>query len=324
LTDSSVRVYTGEALAAYHFGAAHPFGPERYPSFLARFQDTGIAAEVQRGEPVNANPDQVAAFHDPDYIGFVRTACEAGQGALDHGDTPALPGLYEASLCVAGTVLAAVDAIMDGQCNRAFVPIAGLHHARRDAAAGFCVFNDCGVAIEHLRKHHEIRRILYVDIDAHHGDGVYYGFERDPDLFVLDFHEDGAYLYPGTGAVTDNGTGAAAGTKLNVPLPPGADDAVFFKAWELAQSFIERAEPEFVILQCGADSIDGDPLTHLAFTTAVHYRVARALAELADRKAQGRLLALGGGGYDLNNIANGWCEVIRALVNAGQTARQPV
>ena len=112
---------------------------------------------------------------------------------------------------------------MHGECRRAFVPIAGLHHAARDRAAGFCVFNDCGVAIE-LLKRAGLKRIAYVDIDAHHGDGVFYAFEDDPAVIFADLHEDGRYLYPGTGMAEEIGKGAARGMKLNVPLPPGADD----------------------------------------------------------------------------------------------------
>ena len=195
------------------------------------------------------------------------------------------------------------------------MPIAGLHHARRDSAAGFCVFNDCGVAIETLRQLHAIRRIAYVDIDAHHGDGVFYAFEADPELCFADLHEDGQYLYPGTGGVSETGRGAARGTKLNIPMPPGADDRAFFRAWEAVESFIDRAAPEFILLQCGADSIAGDPITHMAYSSAAHRHAARRLCILAERHCDGRLLALGGGGYNLRNLAEGWCAVVEAMLD---------
>ena len=137
----------------------------------------------------------------------------AGACSADDGDTPARPGIFDAASVAVGTTMAAVDAIMQGEAKRAFVPIAGLHHAGRDCAAGFCVFNDCGVAAEYLRAKYGVTRIAYVDIDAHHGDGVFYGFEDDPDLIFADIHEDGRYLYPGTGAVTETGRGPAGSAR---------------------------------------------------------------------------------------------------------------
>jgi len=203
---------------------------------------------------------------------------------------------------------------MAGQSRRAFAPIAGLHHAARDKAAGFCVFNDCGIVIEALRRRHGLARIGYVDIDAHHGDGVYYGFEDDPGVIFADIHESGETLYPGTGSVDEHGRGAAAGTKLNIPLPAGSGDAEFRGVWPLVVKHLERHQPEFLILQCGADSIAGDPLTNLRFSPAAHALAARELCVLADALGHGRLLALGGGGYDRGNLARTWAGVLEALL----------
>jgi acetoin utilization protein AcuC len=254
------------------------------------------------------------SFHTPAYIDFVRERSTSGQGFLDAGDTPAFRGVYEAAAYVVGATLNAVDAIMDGRCRRAFVPIAGLHHAGRDHAAGFCVFSDCGVAIELLRQRPGMKRIAYVDIDAHHGDGVYYAFEDDADVIIADIHEDGRYLYPGTGTVQETGRGAAAGTKLNLPLPPGASDTAFDDVWPQVIAHVGRFEPQFVLLQCGADSLEGDPITHLRLSAASHGRAARELRELAERLGHGRLLAMGGGGYNRGNLAQAWCAVVENLL----------
>jgi acetoin utilization protein AcuC len=153
-----------------------------------------------------------------------------------------------------------------------------------------------------------------VDVDAHHGDGVYYAFDDDPDLIFADLHESGHTLYPGTGSDAEIGRGAAAGTKLNVPLEAGAGDADFDLVWPGMLAHVERHAPEFMILQCGADSIGGDPITHLKLTSACHARAARELCLLADRLGHGRVLALGGGGYDRGNIARTWCGVVEALL----------
>ncbi|MGH8244497.1 MAG: acetoin utilization protein AcuC, partial [Steroidobacteraceae bacterium] len=200
--------------------------------------------------------------------------------------------------------------------RRGFVPIAGLHHAGRAHAAGFCVFNDIGVVVESLKREHGLSRIAYVDIDAHHGDGVFYAFEDDPALIFADTHEDGRYLYPGTGAASETGAGAAAGIKLNLPLPPGVGDAEFLAAWPAIESHVERHAPEFVILQCGADSLAGDPIAHLALTEEAHAHAAARLCDIADRHAEGRILGFGGGGYNRRNIARAWTRVVQSFVEA--------
>lgn len=317
---TAVGVYLGEALAAYHFGATHPFGPQRHAAFADEFHRRQLQEQTTVLPPVLGSMAQLQTFHTAAYIHKVQTLSQRGYGLLDEGDTPAVPEIYEAALTVVGTTLDAVRRLMTGELRRAFTPIGGLHHARRDSAAGFCVFNDCGIAIEVLRRDYGIRRIAYVDIDAHHGDGVFYSFEDDPGLCFVDLHEDGRYLYPGTGAATETGTGAAAGTKLNIPMPPGATDAQFLQAWDKAEAFVRQAEPEFILLQCGADSVKNDPITHMLYTAAAHAHATQRLCHLADTFGHGRVLAMGGGGYNLQNIADAWCAVVEALVASTQVS----
>ena len=313
---NSTCVYTGEALAAYGFGHGHPFGPDRLDAFWTEAGRQGLDAQVTQLEPVMAGREVLQYFHSPAYVDRVIEQSASGAGYLDAGDTPAMRGIYEAARVVVGCVEDALVRVLGDDCRRAFVPIAGLHHARRDSAAGFCVFNDCGIAIELLRQKHGIRRVAYVDIDAHHGDGVFYAFEQDPELVFVDLHEDGRYLYPGTGAVTETGRGDAAGSKLNIPMPPEAGDEQFFAAWEQAEAFLDRQRPEFILFQCGADSIAGDPITHLRYTPAAHAHAAERLCRLAGRHCRGRLLAMGGGGYNRDNLARAWCAVLAAMVAA--------
>jgi acetoin utilization protein AcuC len=312
-TDRPVLVYRGSALARYGFGGGHPFGPDRHDAFLAELGAAELPETVRYAEPRRASVDELALFHTPEYIDFVSRMSKDGYGYLDQGDTPAFPGVFDAAADVVGTTLAAVDAVVRGEARSAFVPIAGLHHAARDAASGFCVFNDCGVAIEHLRRVHGIRRVAYVDIDAHHGDGVYYGFEDDPDLIFADLHEDGRFLFPGTGAASETGIGRAKGTKLNVPMSPGAGDDAFRREWQRVLDYLDAAAPEFIILQAGADSLAGDPLTHLRYSEEAHAQAARDLRHLADRHAGGRIVATGGGGYDRRNLARAWTRVVQSL-----------
>jgi acetoin utilization protein AcuC len=310
----STHLFVSPELGRYGFPEGHPLSVDRQGAFLDAAQARGLHRNVVMGKSGPASRQAIQRFHTAAYVERVIAASAKGKGYLDYGDTPAFRGCYEVAAHVVGAALEGARRIMAGEAKRTFQPIGGLHHARRAGAAGFCVFNDPGVVIETLREEHAVRRIAYVDIDVHHGDGVFYEFEADPDLVLVDLHEDGQFLYPGTGGVHETGAGAAEGTKLNLPLAPGARDAEFMRAWDRAERFLDAAKPEFFILQCGADSLAGDPLAHLALTPAAHAHAARRLAALAERHAQGRLMAFGGGGYSLENLSIAWCAVLEALV----------
>jgi acetoin utilization protein AcuC len=199
--------------------------------------------------------------------------------------------------------------------EHAFSPIGGLHHSKRTNAAGFCVFNDIGIAILEARRKYGIKKIAYIDIDAHHGDGVYYEFDDDPLLYVADIHEDGKFLYPGTGSEWESGRGDATGTKLNIPLNPNSTDQDFIASFKIVEDFIDnKAQPELIILQCGADSLKHDPLAHLNLTDNSHKYAACKLHSLAHKHSNGRIVALGGGGYNKINIGDAWTAVVEAFI----------
>jgi acetoin utilization protein AcuC len=311
-----VAVVSGQDIARYGFGSGHPFGTDRHAHFMAELEREGLATQVAACAPRAATREELLSFHNPDYIDLVLRRSASGEGFLDGGDTPAFAGVFDAASSVVGATMVAVESIMQAGGGRAFVPIAGLHHASRGGAAGFCVFNDCGVAIEQLRRRFGLRHVAYIDIDAHHGDGVFYAFESDPDFRFADIHEDGGSLYPGTGSAAETGRGEAAGTKLNLPLAAGAGDREFHAAWREVEAYLERFPTEFIILQCGADSIAGDPITHLQFTEAAHAHAATRLCAIAAAHGHRRVLALGGGGYNRRNLARAWNRVVRAFVEA--------
>ena len=181
-------------------------------------------------------------------------------------------------------------------------------------SAGFCVFNDIGIAILQARNKYNIKKILYIDIDAHHGDGVYYEFDDDPDVYITDIHEDGSSLYPGTGFESENGSGKGKGTKLNLSLSSGATDHDFIAAFTKVEDFISSLKCELIIFQCGADGLKGDPLTHLQYTHKAHKYAAEVLHEYAHKMCNGRIIGLGGGGYNTENIANAWTEVVKTFI----------
>jgi acetoin utilization protein AcuC len=311
-----VRLYADKALGSYGFGDGHPLGVDRQGAFLRTAEARGLLARTPAGHGRTATRGEIERFHTPDHVATVARAEAEGRRLLDDGDTPVFPDLYAASARVVGTALAALDDVMAGRCRRTLQPVGGLHHAARDRAAGFCVFNDLGVVIETLRGEYGVRRVAYVDIDAHHGDGVFYAFEEDPDLVFADLHQDSRTLYPGTGRADETGRGRAAGTKLNIEMPRYADDRMFMQAWQRIEAHLAAYPPEFILFQCGADSLDGDPLAQLAYTEAAHAHATRRLCALAHRHCQGRLMAFGGGGYDRDNLGRAWCAVLEALLDA--------
>ncbi len=312
-TRNKVLLIAGDAIARYGFPGGHPFGTDRHEVFMTELKCAGIEHCLLHATPCKATREELQLFHTPEYIDLVAERSQCGLGFLDGGDTPAFKGVFEIASHVVGATLIGVEALMAGKARRAFIPIAGLHHAARSGAAGFCVFNDCGIAIEVLRRRHGLKRVAYVDIDAHHGDGVFYGFVDDPDLLFADIHEDGRHLYPGTGAASETGEGPAVGTKLNIPLPPEAGDVEFMQAWQQVEHYLKAGKPEFILFQCGADSLDGDPITHLRFSEAAHAHAAQRLSAIADELGHGRVLAMGGGGYNRRNLARAWTRVVQGL-----------
>jgi acetoin utilization protein AcuC len=308
-------LYADDGLARYGFPEGHPFGIDRQAAFLreADAQNLLTRASIEGGR--SASREQIERFHGSDYVDRVETAESSGLGYLDGGDTPVFPGVYDASSYVVGTALAGLDDVMNGRYARTLQPIGGLHHAGRGHAAGFCVFNDLGVVIETLRSRYNVQRVAYIDIDVHFGDGVFYAFESDPDVIIADVHQDPRSLYPGTGFAHETGSGEAAGTKLNIPLAPGSGDREFLDAWPKLENHLEKFVPEFFVFQCGADGLQGDPLAALTYSPVTHAYAAQRLRILADRYANGRLMAFGGGGYNRVNLGQAWSAVLKEFLS---------
>ena len=309
----SACLYADDTLARYGFPEGHPFGTDRQKAFLGEASSQGLLERVMLAKGRAARVEEIERFHHREYIERVRGAEDAGIGFLDLGDTPVFPGVYDISAHVVGSALRGLEAVMAGHCLRTLQPIGGLHHAGRGHAAGFCVFNDIGVVIDTLRSQYGIRRIAYIDIDVHFGDGVFYAFEDDPDVIIADVHQDPRTLYPGTGFAYETGKGLAEGTKLNLPMRYGAGDREFADVWPQVELHVERFEPEIFLFQCGADGLGGDPLAGLQYTRATHAHAARRLRVLADRHAKGRLMAFGGGGYSRVNLGKAWSAVLSEL-----------
>jgi acetoin utilization protein AcuC len=266
-------------------------------------------------EPRQASREELLLFHGEEYLELVKRVSKAGAGFLDMGDTPAFKGCYESSSLAAGASLSAVDLVMSGKVTHAMNIAGGLHHAHPSRASGFCIFNDPAISIAYLKRKYGVERILYLDVDAHHGDGVMYGFYSDAGVLDVDFHEDGHHLFPGTGFTEEIGEGGASGFKINIPLPPFTGDEAYLKLFqEIVPATVRKFRPQMLLLQCGADAHANDLLAHLQLTSRTYREVARIIHNLAHEVANGHLVVFGGGGYNLANVARTWTVVASTLV----------
>ncbi|HLQ06647.1 MAG TPA: acetoin utilization protein AcuC [Nitrososphaerales archaeon] len=285
---------------------------------FARHLEKMVGNELESGriellDPAAGTEEDLLVFHTNEFVDQVKDASKTGQGQPDSGDTPAFKGMFEASLYPVGNTLMGLRLIFEGKVDHFFNPVGGLHHAGPSEARGFCVFNDSAIAISRALSDFKLKKVAYVDIDAHHGDGVYEEFKADPRVVIGDIHEDGRYLYPGTGGETESGTGSGLGTKMNIALPPGSGDPEFFKAFNRVEEFVRMSKPEMIFFQCGADGLAGDPITDLRYTAEANAYASRKLHVLAHEVCGGRILAMGGGGYNPVNVLAAWSAVVREL-----------
>jgi acetoin utilization protein AcuC len=310
------------SLAGYRFSAEHPLNPRRLELTVELIGELGLLdGGARRVEPPRvATDEELHAAHAPEFVEMVKRASVGAASAagqvfgLGTADVPVVPGMHEAAAHVVGATLRAAELVMSGEALRAFSIAGGLHHARHAEAAGFCVYNDLAVAIRWLQRVHGAR-VLYVDIDAHHGDGVQWIFYDDPDVLTVSFHESGAFLFPGTGFIDEMGEGDGYGYSVNVPFDPHTDDASFLPAvTELLPPLARAFDPDVIVLQAGCDAHLLDPLTHLRCTTSLYHDLVRTVCDVADECCDGRVIATGGGGYAIHSVVpRAWSLVWSAL-----------
>ncbi|MEM3211206.1 MAG: acetoin utilization protein AcuC [Thermoplasmata archaeon] len=259
---------------------------------------------VESAPPREFSENVLELFHKKEYVEFVKSK---NSGFLDYGDTPAYKGIHDDALWAVRSTLTAIELSIEND-NVSINLNGGFHHAHRDRASGFCVYNDIAIGIEYLLRKN-IKPILYVDIDAHHGDGVFYGYIDNPDVYIIDFHEDPRTLFPGTGYENEIGEGIAKGTKRNVVMPPFSERIKM----EEIDNFISGKNFEFIIMQIGADGLAGDPLTHLNYTIESYKETIKKVYLISKNKCNGRLVLLGGGGYSIDNAVNAYYTAISNL-----------
>ena len=317
MTEKTGFVYA-DAFQGYNFGPTHPLRPIRLKLTFELMKSIGLLASpaIEVHEPRQATRDELLLFHDDSYLDLVERMSQSGSGFLDMGDTPAFKGCYDASALAVGASLTAVDLVMSRKTDHAMNIAGGLHHAHPSRASGFCIFNDPAVSIAYLKHKYAVDRILYLDIDAHHGDGVMYGFYSDEGLLDVDFHEDGHHLFPGSGFTNEVGEGRGAGFKINVPLSPFTGDEPYLRLFkQIVPPAVRKYQPKILLVQCGADSHANDLLAHLQLTTRTYCEVAAICHDLAHEVAEGRLVIFGGGGYNPSNVARAWSLIAATLTD---------
>ena len=323
-----VTVVWDEGLAAYDFGPEHPLRPERVQLTMALARTSGLLDRASLVGPDRVAGTDLARVHDLDYLAAVKACGSDGRAALRHGlgpgDTPSFIGMHEASALVCGATMAAARAVLGDSAGHAFSPAGGLHHAMRDRASGFCVYNDPAVAIAWMLEQ-GASRVAYVDVDVHHGDGVEAIFAGDPRVLTISVHESGRYLFPGTGFAHEVGDGPARGSVANLPLPPYTTDDLYLAAFDAVVPALVRAfEPEVLVTQLGCDTHYTDPLAHLALTVRAYRQLAVRLHDLAHTVAGGRWLATGGGGYQWAAVVpRAWCGYLAEMVGTDLPERLP-
>lgn len=291
----------------YYFHDEHPFNQRRLLLTLDLIRDLDLLADRQVTAPRLATDDELRLAHNRPYIELIKkcsgddyTDSDLAACGLDTEDTPVSNGIHDAASLIVGGTLRAVERVASGQCEHAVNLAGGLHHALVGKASGFCIYNDASVAIGWLKRHYPDIRILYIDTDAHHGDGVQWSFYDDPDVCTLSFHETGRYLFPGTGDYTERGDGKGYGFCVNVPLDAFTEDDSYLETFEaILPQVVHGVQPDIIISQHGCDAHRLDPLTHLSASMRIFREIPKLIHRLAHECCEGRWVALGGGGYDI-------------------------
>ncbi|MRG87724.1 acetoin utilization protein AcuC [Salinibacillus xinjiangensis] len=318
--------------AKYHFHADHPFNQKRVQLTYELLKDTGFLTDDQIIQPRMATDEDLSLIHDEKYIEAVKLANKgklSSKKGLEFGlgteDTPIFNCMHEAASLIVGGSLQAVDAVLQGEVKHALNLGGGLHHGFQRKASGFCIYNDGAIAIQYIRKFYNLR-VLYVDTDAHHGDGVQWAFYDDPDVCTLSIHETGRYLFPGTGNVNERGLKEGYGYSFNIPIDAFTEDESFLEVYEKAlRQIVEYFKPDVIVSQNGADAHVYDPLTHLCGSMQIYEAIPKLAHELAHEYCHGKWIAIGGGGYDIWRVVpRAWAQIWKVMTtNTPFTGKLP-
>ena len=310
MTERVALVVVEDIAKAYDFGSSHPLRPERVLITYEHIRALDLVSRVTEIPSRSATEEEILAVHASDYVDHVRGIDEGyipereGMAyGLGSADNPIFAHMHDASAAVCGASITAAEAVASGDFEHSFNPAGGLHHARYREASGFCIYNDPAAAIAKVLELHPEWRVMYVDVDVHHGDGVQWIFYDDPRVLTVSLHQSGRYLYPGTGFESEVGEGAARGTAINVPLLPYTGDDDYLWALDAVMNEATAAfRPDLVVTQLGGDTHHGDPLANLGLTMRAYPEMARILHTAIHEHGSGRWVATGGGGYQAETV----------------------
>ena len=287
-------------------GEWHPERPARLEAIMQRLQDTGLLEELILIRPYQAPVPWIERLHDPEYVERFQTACQKGYTIFGVPDCGICPESFDIALLAVGGVFAAIENVMDGRVQNAFCAVRPPgHHAERNKALGFCFFNNIALGAAYLLEHYGLERLAIVDWDVHHGNGTQHMFETDPRVFFLSLHQDPYTCYPGTGFRKETGKGKGKGSVLNIPLPAGSGDEDYLKAFEQeGLPRLRKFAPQFVLISAGFDAHAEDPMAHQNLTRGAYGQMGEQLLQLAQDTADGRLVSVLEGGYNLTVLAD--------------------
>lgn len=312
----NVGLYHHELFHRHDTGAHHPERAGRLTAILEALDQAGLSEQLLRPSFEPATVEMIAAVHDPDYIQVVEQACRRGVEFIGSLDTHISEMSYEAARLAAGAAVAAVDAVLDEQLDRAFCAVRPPgHHAERQQALGFCLFNNIAIAAEHLVRTRRLERVAIVDVDVHHGNGTQHAFERRGDVLFISMHEHPRFLFPHSGEASETGVAAGEGATLNIPMLPGADDDAYRQAFEeQVIPAIDRFCPQFVLMDIGFDATANDPLADMLLSPRMFHWMTRQLMDAAGRHADGRFVSMLEGGYHLDDVRQSVVQHVEALL----------
>ncbi|MFT4082176.1 MAG: acetoin utilization protein AcuC [Nocardioides sp.] len=307
-----------QSLTEYDFGPSHPMAPVRADLTIRLAHELGVLDRMRTVPAPMASEDELLLVHEASYIEAVQRAGRTLVADPEHGlgteDDPIFPAIHGASAHIVGASIEACRQVLTGESLHAANIMGGLHHAMRASASGFCIYNDVAIGIQWLLDH-GVRRIAYVDVDVHHGDGVERAFWDDPRVLTISLHETGQMLFPGTGFPEEVGGPEAIGSAVNLPLPPGTADHGYLRAFHAVVSPIVREfAPQVLVTQQGCDSHAEDPLADLMLSVDGQRAAYLELHRLAHEVADGRWVAFGGGGYAVVDVVpRAWTHLLGAL-----------
>jgi acetoin utilization deacetylase AcuC-like enzyme len=300
-------------------GEWHPERPARLEAIMQRLHDTGLLEELILIRPYQAPVPWIERLHDPDYVKRFQTACQKGYTILGVPDCGICSESYDIALLAVGGVFAAIENVMSGTVQNAFCAVRPPgHHAERTRALGFCFFNNIALGAKYLLENYGLERVAIVDWDVHHGNGTQHLFETDPRVFFLSLHEDPFSCFPGTGFHKEQGKGKGKGFTLNIPMAAGSGDDAYLKVLEEeGLPRLREFAPQFVLISAGFDAHEDDPMAHQTLTRGAYQKMGEMLLQLAQESADGRLISVLEGGYNLTVLADCVEDHLRLLLGNG-------